>query len=65
MALSNKDFVGETLGAQLEDRVEGTLAATAIAARSGVAVFRTHHTRRTRQVLDAVAAIHQDSPSRD
>ena len=33
MALSNKDFVGETLGVGLTERLEGTLAATAIAAR--------------------------------
>ncbi len=29
MALSNKDFVGETLGVDLTERLEGTLAATA------------------------------------
>src|SRR5881397_1573907 len=32
MALSNKDFVGETLGVDLTERLEGTLAATALAA---------------------------------
>src|SRR5581483_5658688 len=30
MALSNKDFVGETLGVGLTERLEGTLAATAL-----------------------------------
>ncbi|MGE4364963.1 MAG: dihydropteroate synthase, partial [Mycolicibacterium sp.] len=35
MALSNKDFVGETLGVGLTERLEGTLAATALAAADG------------------------------
>ena len=43
MALSNKDFVGETLGVTaLTERLEGTLAATALAAAAGARVFRAH-----------------------
>ena len=42
MALSRKDFVGETLGLPPADRLEGTLAATALAAAAGCAVFRSH-----------------------
>lgn len=57
LALSNKDFVGETLAADVHDRADGTLAATAVAAWEGAAVFRTHNVRRTRQVLDMVASI--------
>ncbi|MBA8929984.1 dihydropteroate synthase [Kutzneria viridogrisea] len=57
MALSNKDFVGETLGVGLADRVDGTLAATAVAAWGGARVFRAHEVRRTRQVLDMVGSI--------
>ncbi len=57
MALSNKDFVGETLGVDLADRVDGTLAATAFAAAAGAAVFRAHEVRRTRHVVDMVASI--------
>lgn len=57
MALSNKDFIGETLGTGVDDRVEGTLAATAIAARAGVRVFRAHQVRQTRRVLEMVASI--------
>ncbi|TWE22970.1 dihydropteroate synthase [Prauserella muralis] len=62
MALSNKDFVGETLGAGLRDRVDGTLAATAVAAWEGAAVFRAHEVRRTRQVLDMVGSIRGTRP---
>jgi dihydropteroate synthase len=57
MALSNKDFVGETLGVELEERVDGTLAATALAAAAGAVMFRAHEVRRTRQVLEMVASI--------
>jgi dihydropteroate synthase len=62
MALSNKDFIGETLGAGLEERLEGTLAATALAAHDGAHVFRVHEVRQTRRVLEMVAAIHGDRP---
>jgi dihydropteroate synthase len=62
MALSNKDFVGETLGVDLEERVDGTLAATALAAGDGAKVFRVHEVRRTRHVLEMVAAIQGSRP---
>lgn len=57
MALSNKDFVGETLGVGLTDRLEGTLAATALAAQAGAAMFRVHEVGPTRRVLEMVASI--------
>ncbi|WP_173136305.1 dihydropteroate synthase [Kibdelosporangium persicum] len=57
MALSNKDFVGETLGVELSDRVDGTLAATSVAAWTGARVFRAHQVRQTRKVLEMVASI--------
>jgi dihydropteroate synthase len=57
MALSNKDFVGETLGTELDDRVDGTLAATSVAAWCGARVFRAHQVRQTRRVLEMVASI--------
>lgn len=57
VALSNKDFVGETLDLPVDDRLEGTLAATAVCAWHGARVFRAHQVRATRRVLDMVAAI--------
>ncbi|WP_033400835.1 dihydropteroate synthase [Actinokineospora enzanensis] len=57
MALSNKDFIGETLGVGLDERVDGTLAATAVAAWAGARVFRAHEAGRTRHVVDLVAGI--------
>ncbi|MFW0786667.1 dihydropteroate synthase [Gordonia sp. CPCC 206044] len=57
MALSNKDFVGETLGVDLDERLEGTLAATALSAAAGARIFRVHEVAATRRVVDMVAAI--------
>lgn len=57
MALSNKDFVGETLGVSLTERLEGTLAATALAAAEGARMFRVHEVGPTRRVLEMVASI--------
>jgi dihydropteroate synthase len=62
MALSRKDFVGETLDLPVDERLEGTLAATAVAAWLGARVFRTHDVRATRRTLDMVAAIRGDAP---
>ncbi len=57
VALSNKDFVGETLDVPIEQRLTGTLAATAIAAWHGARVFRAHEVAETRQVVDMVSSI--------
>lgn len=61
-ALSRKDFVGETLDLEADDRLEGTLASTAVAAWLGVTVFRAHDVRATRRVLDMVASIRGERP---
>jgi len=57
VSLSNKDFVGETLGLPVGERLPGTLAATAVSAWHGAQVYRVHEVRETRQVLDMVAGI--------
>jgi len=57
VSLSNKDFVGETLDVPLQDRLTGTLAATAVCAWLGARIFRVHEVTQTRQVLDMVASI--------
>ncbi|GAA3739063.1 dihydropteroate synthase [Plantactinospora mayteni] len=62
VALSNKDFVGETLDLPVGQRLEGTLAATAISAWLGARVFRAHQVRPTRRLLDMVASIRGDRP---
>ena len=62
VALSNKDFVGETLDVPLEERLTGTLAATAVSAWLGARVFRAHDVAATRQTLDMVASIQGTRP---
>lgn len=57
MALSNKDFVGETVDRPVGQRLAGTLAATAWAASRGVAAFRVHEVAETMDVLRMTAAI--------
>ncbi len=61
-ALSRKDFVGETLDLPVDERLYGTLAATAVAGWLGTAVFRAHDVASTRQVVDMVASIRGDRP---
>ncbi|MGW5715221.1 dihydropteroate synthase [Amycolatopsis sp. NPDC003865] len=64
-SLSNKDFVGEALGADVPDRLLGSLAVTALCAGEGAAVVRAHNVAETRQVLDMVAIVHgRKSPAR-
>jgi dihydropteroate synthase len=62
VALSNKDFVGETLDVPLDGRLTGTLAATAVSAWLGARVFRAHDVVATRQTLDMVASIQGTRP---
>ena len=62
VALSRKDFVGETLDLPPHERLEGTLAATAVSAWHGARVFRTHDVRATRRVLDMIASIKGERP---
>jgi dihydropteroate synthase len=57
VSLSNKDFVGETLGRPVGERLIGTLATTSISAWLGARVFRVHNIAETRQTLDMVATI--------
>jgi dihydropteroate synthase len=60
VALSRKDFVGETLDLPVDERLEGTLAATAVCAWLGARVFRAHDVRATRRVLEMVSSIRGD-----
>lgn len=62
MALSNKDFVGETVDRGVGERVAGTLAATAWAAARGVAAFRVHEVPETVDVIRMTAAITGEAP---
>jgi dihydropteroate synthase len=62
VALSNKDFIGETLDLPAEHRLSGTLAAVAVSAWQGARVFRVHEVAEARQVLRMVSAITGTTP---
>ncbi len=57
VALSRKDFIGEVLDLPPDERLEGTLAATAVSAWLGARVFRAHDVAATLRVLRVVDAI--------
>ncbi len=57
VSLSNKDFVGEALDLPVGERLNGTLAASAIAALQGARIFRVHQVTETRQVVDMVDVV--------
>jgi dihydropteroate synthase len=46
----------------VDDRLEGTLAATAVAAWSGAKVFRVHDVAASRRAIDMVASIRGERP---
>ena len=62
VSVSNKDFIGETLDVPVDDRLAGTLAATAVCAWLGARVFRAYHVRETRHVLSTISVIRGDIP---
>jgi dihydropteroate synthase len=57
VALSRKSFLGEVLHAPADDRLDGTLAATAVSAWLGARVFRAHDVAATVRALTVVDAI--------
>ncbi|GAB4319650.1 MAG: hypothetical protein Kow0059_13760 [Candidatus Sumerlaeia bacterium] len=54
---SRKRFIGDALGLPVEERLEGTLAAVALAVWQGAAVVRVHDVRAARRAADLAAAI--------
>ncbi|MFG2089135.1 MULTISPECIES: dihydropteroate synthase [unclassified Spirillospora] len=57
VAVSNKDFIGETLGRPVGARGVGTTAVLAVSALLGARVFRVHDAAGARRALDAVTAL--------
>ncbi len=57
VAVSNKDFIGETLDLGIRERAEGTIAALAISAWLGARAFRVHDVPAARRALAAVAGL--------
>jgi dihydropteroate synthase len=57
VAMSNKDFLGETLDLPSGQRGPATLAAVSVAAWLGARVFRVHDVAGVRQALDLIAVL--------
>lgn len=57
VALSNKDFVGESLGRPRERRVEGSIAAAVYSVMHGARIVRVHNVRETVDAVRMVEAI--------
>jgi len=57
LAASRKHFIGEILGTDPEDRLEGSLAAVAWGVMQGVRVVRVHDVRASRQVCEMTEAV--------
>ncbi|KRE21232.1 dihydropteroate synthase [Agromyces sp. Soil535] len=57
VALSNKDFVGESLGRPRDQRVEGSLAAAVYCVLQGARIVRVHNVRETVDAMRMIEAI--------
>ena len=57
VALSNKDFVGESLDRRRDDRLPGSLAAAVYCALHGARIVRAHNVRETVDALRMIEAI--------
>lgn len=54
---SRKRFIGHVLGGDVDDRLEGTLAACAWCAAHGVRIVRVHDVKAVKRVVDTIGAI--------
>ena len=57
LSASNKTFLGVTLGLEIGDRGEASLAATALGVTLGCRIVRVHDVAGNRQACDALEAI--------
>ena len=54
---SRKSFIGKTLGLEVDQRYEGSIASAIIATQNGAAILRVHDVQGTKRALDLVRAI--------
>lgn len=57
VALSNKDFIGETLAVSLEGRVNGSIAAAVASILLGASIVRVHEVQATVEAVEMTEAI--------
>lgn len=56
-ALSNKDFIGETLGRHQGERLYGSLASAVMCVERGARILRVHNVAQTRDVVRMVESV--------
>ena len=61
---SRKSFIGQLTGAQVADRLPGTLAAVTVCVLAGVEIVRVHDVGPARQAAQVAAALRGASPGR-
>ncbi len=54
---SRKSFIGKTLGLEVGERLEATIAACVVALLRGARIFRVHDVAEARRALDMAEAI--------
>lgn len=59
VGVSRKSFIGKTLDLPLEERLEGSLAAAAVAICNGASILRVHDVKQTVRVARLIDAINQ------
>lgn len=57
VSVSNKDFIGESLGFPVAERLEGTLAVILLCAWMRARVFRVHNVKEARRAIDMVSVV--------
>jgi len=60
LGASRKSFIGKTLGLEVDDRLEASLAVTAMAVMNGAQILRVHDVKESRRVIDMTWAIMQE-----
>ena len=61
ISASRKDFIGEVLGLEREELLEGTIAANVIAATNGAGIVRVHDVREIKRAVDLTDAVYKSS----
>jgi len=61
-AISRKSFIGDVLDKPADDRLYGSLAATAIVVHKGAHIIRTHDVAQTRDVVRVAGAVRSQQP---
>ncbi len=62
---SRKRFIGNVLGVPVDQRLEGSLAAAAVAVYEGANIVRVHDVQATRRVVDLAAAVRGERRHKD